>query len=491
MKNQLAKNAPSIVPVILSGGSGTRLWPLSRADHPKQLIPMISENTMLQDTVLRVNNPEFMPPMVVCNQAQRFIIAEQLRQIEVTPQSILLEPVQRNTAPAIATVAVSIAQKNPESLMLVLPSDHIIKNMEAFRSLIFLSAEAALQDKLVLFGIIPTHPATGYGYISKEQLRAGSSPGYTVNAFHEKPTLSKAEEYLTQGYYWNSGMFLFKASAFLEELNRLDPGMLETCRASVEQATLDGIFTWLEPDLFSSLPAKSVDNMVMENTRKAVVVPADIGWNDLGVWEALWNESEKDKHGNRLVGDVISHKVKNSYIRTEGPLTTVVGLENIVVITTNDAVLVVAKDKSEEVRELLKEMNNQDRQEHLVSELIYRPWGSFRTIETGAAFNIKQLTINPGAQISLQMHLHRSEHWILMQGTAKVTRGEESFLLYEKESTYISSGVVHRLENPGHIPLQLIEVQLGNYFGEDDIIRLEDTYGRVTQSLTKQDKSKV
>lgn len=471
-----------IFPIVLSGGSGTRLWPLSRASYPKQLIPLFSENSLLQDTILRMIGKEFAGPLIICNEAQRFVVAEQMRAAGIDPYRIMVEPIGRNTAPAITMAALYLAKENPDSLMLVLPSDHIIKNEKKFKEILISSVELALNEFLVLFGIVPDRPETGYGYIKAgNYIHIGSNRcGQQVEAFFEKPDKTRAQFYFEQdGYYWNSGIFLFTANAYLQELSKINPEMLNNCKLALENGREERDFVWIDKLIFQTLPNISIDYQIMEKTDKAVVVPADIGWSDLGAWSALWAESDKNECSNVLIGDVVSLNVNNSYLRSEGPLTAVVGVENIVVVATDDAILVVDKNKTDQIKDLIEILKLQDRKEASESLTIHRPWGSYRTIESGHSFNIKQLTIHPGAKISLQKHLHRSEHWIIMQGTAKIIRDNEEFLLYEKQSTYIPMGVVHRLENPGHISLQLIEVQLGSYFGEDDIIRLEDQYGRI------------
>ena len=463
-----------IVPVILSGGSGTRLWPLSRESYPKQFLPLVGERSMLQATWLRVAALADQPPIVVANEEHRFVAAEQLQQLDVRPQAMLLEPVGRNTAPAIAVAALEATRDGGDALLLVLPSDHVIADEAKFRETVQLAAPAAEAGKLVTFGIVPTGPETGYGYIKAvagESVRA-------VERFVEKPDLATASEYAASGqYYWNSGMFLCKASRYLQELERLNPTMLAGSRRAWEQAKRDSDFTRLDRDLFSAVASDSIDYAVMEKTQDAVVVPLDAGWNDVGSWTALRDVSPRDANGNAHKGDVIAIDCRNTYAYGER-LMALVGLDDVVVVETDDAILVGKADRMQEVKDVVARLKAEKRSEAAWHRKVYRPWGAYDSIDHGERFQVKRITVKPGGTLSLQMHHHRAEHWIVVSGTAEVTRGDEVILLAENQSTYIPLGVTHRLRNPGKLPLELIEVQSGSYLGEDDIVRFEDTYGR-------------
>ncbi len=463
-----------IVPVILSGGSGTRLWPLSRESYPKQFLPLVGERSMLQATWLRVAALAAQPPIVVANEEHRFVAAEQLQQLDVRPQAMLLEPIGRNTAPAIAVAALEATRNGGDALLLVLPSDHVIADEAKFRETVQLAAPAAEAGKLVTFGIVPTGPETGYGYIKAvagESVRA-------VERFVEKPDLATASEYVASGqYYWNSGMFLFKASRYLQELERLNPAMLAGSRRAWEQAKRDSDFTRLDRDLFSAVASDSIDYAVMEKTQDAVVVPLDAGWNDVGSWTALRDVSPRDADGNAHKGDVIAIDCRNTYVYGER-LVALVGLDDVVVVETDDAILVGKADRMQEVKDVVARLKAGKRSEAAWHRKVYRPWGAYDSIDHGERFQVKRITVKPGGTLSLQMHHHRAEHWIVVSGTAEVTRGDEVILLAENQSTYIPLGVTHRLRNPGKLPLELIEVQSGSYLGEDDIVRFEDTYGR-------------
>jgi mannose-1-phosphate guanylyltransferase/mannose-6-phosphate isomerase len=471
---------PRIHPVVLSGGVGSRLWPMSRALYPKQLLPLTEKQPMLTATVARTTGAQFAAPVVVCNDAHRFIVAEQLRAQNLDQAMIILEPVGRNTAPAAAIAALAVAERDPEGLMLVMPSDHVIGNREAFMQAIDRATPAALAGHLVTFGITPNAPETGYGYI-----RAGAAydalPGVcAVDRFVEKPDRTTAEGFLSDGgYFWNAGIFLFSAQSFLSELDALAPDVTCAARAAWTDRVSDLDFRRLEEGLFAAAPSVSIDVAVMEITSKAAVVPVDMAWSDVGAWPALWEISDKDAEGNVLLGDVMTVDVKGSYVRSEGgPLTAVVGLDDVVVVATDDAILVTSKDRAQGVKQIVQALADQGRSEHLSHSTVYRPWGSYRTVDHGERFQVKQIVVHPGQTLSLQYHFHRAEHWIVVEGTARVTCGERVSLLQENESTYISAGTTHRLENPGCVPLRLIEVQSGSYLGEDDIVRLEDTYGR-------------
>ncbi len=463
-----------IVPVILSGGSGTRLWPLSRESYPKQFLPLAGERSMLQATWLRVAALAAQPPIVVANEEHRFVAAEQLQQLDVRPQAMLLEPIGRNTAPAIAVAALEATRNGGDALLLVLPSDHVIADEAKFRKTVKLAAPAADAGKLVTFGIVPTGPETGYGYI---KAAAGDSVR-AVERFVEKPDLATASEYVASGqYYWNSGMFLFKASRYLQELERLNPAMLAGSRKAWEQAKRDSDFTRLDRDLFSAVASDSIDYAVMEKTQDALVVPLDAGWNDVGSWTALRDVSPRDANGNAHKGDVIAIDCRNTYAYGKR-LVALVGLDDVVVVETDDAILVGKADRMQEVKDVVARLKAEKRSEAAWHRKVYRPWGAYDSIDHGERFQVKRITVKPGGTLSLQMHHHRAEHWIVVSGTAEVTRGDEVILLAENQSTYIPLGVTHRLRNPGKFPLELIEVQSGSYLGEDDIVRFEDTYGR-------------
>ncbi|HGM6415532.1 TPA: mannose-1-phosphate guanylyltransferase/mannose-6-phosphate isomerase [Stenotrophomonas maltophilia] len=463
-----------IVPVILSGGSGTRLWPLSREAYPKQFLPLVGDDTMLQATWKRVASIAGAAPIVVANQEHRFMAAEQLRECKVLPQALILEPVGRNTAPAIAIAALQALANGDDALLLVLPSDHVVRNEAAFHAAVKQAAIAAEAGKLVTFGIVPTAPETGYGYI-----KAAAGEGVrAVDRFVEKPDLATAEQYVASGeYFWNSGMFLFKASRYLKELEALQPAILAACRKALDKAARDNDFIRLDAEAFAASPNDSIDYAVMEKTADAAVVPLDAEWNDVGSWSALWEVSDKDADGNACHGDVIALDCKNSYAYGNR-LIAMVGLQDIVVVETDDAVFVGHKDRVQDVKEIVGQIKRDGRSEAAAHRKVYRPWGAYDSIDNGARFQVKRITVKPGATLSLQMHHHRAEHWIVVSGTAEVTRGDEVILLSENQSTYIPLGVTHRLKNPGKLPLELIEVQSGSYLGEDDIVRFEDQYGR-------------
>jgi mannose-1-phosphate guanylyltransferase/mannose-6-phosphate isomerase len=463
-----------IVPVILSGGSGTRLWPLSREAYPKQFLPLVGDDTMLQATWKRVASIAGAAPIVVANQEHRFMAAEQLRECKALPQALILEPVGRNTAPAIAIAALQALAGGNDALLLVLPSDHVVRNEAAFHAAVKQAAVAAEAGKLVTFGIVPTAPETGYGYI-----KAATGEGVrAVDRFVEKPDQATAEKYVASGeYYWNSGMFLFKASRYLKELETLQPAILAACRAALDKAARDIDFIRLDAEAFAASPNDSIDYAVMEKTADAAVVPLDAEWNDVGSWSALWEVSDKDTDGNACHGDVIALDCKDSYAYGNR-LIAMVGLQDVIVVETDDAVFVGHKDRVQDVKEIVGRIKRDGRSEAAAHRKVYRPWGAYDSIDNGARFQVKRITVKPGATLSLQMHHHRAEHWIVVSGTAEVTRGDEVILLSENQSTYIPLGVTHRLKNPGKLPLELIEVQSGSYLGEDDIVRFEDSYGR-------------
>ncbi len=471
-----------LTPVILSGGAGTRLWPLSRELYPKQLLALIGERTMLQQTVVRLEGLGASAPVVVCNEAHRFLVAEQLRQLGVEPRAMVLEPFGRNTAPAIALAAHAVLQgTRPDGggvdpVLLVLPADHVIRDVAAFHRAVRVAVGAAEQGRLVTFGIVPTAPETGYGYI---QRGAAVGAAHRIARFVEKPPAERAREFLASAdHYWNSGMFVFRARRYLEELERFAPQIARACEAAWRGATADLDFTRIDARAFDPCPADSIDYAVMEKTSDAVVVPLDGGWSDVGSWAALHEASEADRHGNVARGDVICEDSEGCYLYSESRLVSVVGLKDHVVVETKDAVLVAPKDRVQDVKKLVHRLKQQGRYEHSLHREVFRPWGSYDSIESGPRFQVKRLKVKPGATLSLQLHHHRAEHWIVVTGTARITRGEEVFLLEENQSTYIPIGVKHRIENPGKIPLHIIEVQSGSYLGEDDIVRLEDRYGR-------------
>ncbi len=465
-------------PVILSGGSGSRLWPLSRSLYPKQLLPLSSGRTMIQETALRAGPSHFARPIIICNEAHRFIVAEQMQEVGVSPLRLVLEPIGRNTAPAIATAALILAKTDPDAIMAVLPSDHVIADHPGFLDALGRAGTAAAADHLVTFGMKPTAPETGYGYIQRgAALTEGS---FKVERFIEKPDLERARAMTAQPeFLWNSGMFVFKAATFLEEVKRLCPDILAAVSSSIEKAVEDIDFLRLEAASFAQSPSASIDYAVMEHTARAAVVPADFGWSDVGSWSALWEITGKSPAGNVEVGDVISVDCQDSYLRGDGVLVAGVGLKDIIVVATEDAVLVAERSHVQEVKKIVESLKEKKRTEGDLHRKVYRPWGFYQSIDAGSRFQVKQIVVKPGAKLSLQMHHHRAEHWVVVEGTALVTRDAETFLLRENESTFIPIGTKHRLENPGKVPLKMIEVRSGTYLSEDDIIRLEDTYGRV------------
>ncbi len=471
---------PLIHPVILSGGSGTRLWPLSRAVYPKQLMALSGERSLLQETATRVADPErFAPPIIVCNLEHRFLVAEQLRSAGTPPQRILLEPLGRNTAPAACVAALLLAEAEPDALLFLLPSDHYIAKREAFLGATETAAAAAAAGWLVTFGIKPEGPETGYGYIRRGE-RLDALPGcHRIARFVEKPDRRTAEGYLESGAYaWNSGMFLLPAGVLLDEIERYQPDVLSACKKAVAQAEQDMDFLRLDETAFAASPSISLDYAVMERTEHAAMVPAEIGWSDVGSWNSLWEISERDERGNSLRGDVIAVDCSDNYLRSESGLLAAIGVENMIVVATADSLLVCPRDRAQDIRKLVDELAAAGRREHIEHQQVYRPWGSFQSVDAGEGFQVKRLIINPGASISLQRHRKRAEHWVVVRGTAEVTRDEDVFTLTQNQSTYIPLGATHRLRNPGDEPLHIIEVQSGAYLGEDDIERFEDLYGR-------------
>ena len=457
----------------MAGGSGTRLWPLSRAAHPKQFLSLHGEDTMLQATVKRLSGLDIEASITICNEEHRFFVAEQLREIDKLG-SIILEPVGRNTAPAIALAALTVED---DPLLLVLAADHVIQDEIAFNAAVMRAVPLAEAGKLVTFGIVPSEPHTGYGYIKRGK---DIGKGFEVDMFVEKPSSDVAQDYLLSGdYYWNSGMFLFRASNYLAELKKFRSDILEQCQRSVMDVKTDLDFLRIDKDMFESCPAESVDYAVMEKTSHAVVVPMDAGWSDIGSWSSLWDISEKDSEGNSTHGDVILHNTRNSYVRSDNKLLAVIGVDDLVVVSTKDALLVAHKDSVQDVKLVTETLKAKARSEWELSREVYRPWGKYDSIDIGERYQAKRITVMSGAKLSVQMHHHRSEHWVVVSGTARVRNGDKTFLLSENESTYIPAGVIHSLENPGKVDLELIEIQTGTYLGEDDIVRFEDNYGRV------------
>ena len=474
----------NIVPVILLGGSGTRLWPVSRKNHPKQFLNLTGDQTLLQATLSRLDGVENIDSSIVlCNEEHRFTTAEQLTEMNRELGDIILEPVGKNTAPAVAIGALRALQKHDDALLLVLPADHVIKDTVAFQKAIKLAAKAATNDNLVTFGIVPTKPETGYGYVKRGDI-LGDSPKandslYKVAEFVEKPDLATAVSYVESGdYYWNSGMFLFKASVFLHELEQFQPEMLACCREALDKSKHDLDFIRLDKESFMACPSDSIDYAIMEKTSNAVTVPLDAGWNDIGSWDALWEIEEKSSEGNVLRGDVMTHNSRNCLVRSENKLVTLVGVDNLVVIETKDAVLVSTKDQVQDVKSIVEQLSSKNRSEAELHREVYRPWGKYDGVDVGERFQVKRITVKPGQSTSAQMHYHRAEHWIIVSGIAEITCGEKTFLCSENQSAFIPQGSMHRIANPGKLPMEMIEVQTGSYLGEDDIVRFEDQYGR-------------
>ena len=469
-----------IHPVILSGGSGTRLWPMSRTLYPKQLLSLLGHDSLLQQTVRRVADRQgFAAPLLVANEEHRFIIAEQLREIAAVPRALLLEPVGRNTAPAACIAALALTEAEPDPLMLLMPSDHTIGDLAAFADAVERAATAARAGALVSFGITPQRAETGYGYIQRGSELDGAKGVFAVAEFVEKPGPEQAEAYVASSEHsWNSGIFLFPARVYLDEVERLRPDMVRACREALATAQRDSDFIRLGREAFAACDGDSIDYAVMEHTRRAAVVPVSMGWSDVGSWDALWEMGDKDQHGNSIEGNVVAEDARNCYLRSEAGLVAAIGIEDLVVVSTADAVMVAPRNRTQDVKKLVARLIKDRRDEADALPTVHRPWGTFTSLHNGHRVQVKHIMVKPGGKLSLQMHHHRAEHWVVVQGTARIRRGDEEMMLSEDQSTYIPIGTAHRLENPGKIPLHLIEVQSGSYLGEDDIVRLEDSYGR-------------
>ena len=478
----------TVKPVILSGGSGTRLWPLSRQLYPKQLLPLVGEQTLLQDTITRLENfPNISDTVtVICNDAHRFLVAEQLREIDVKADALLLEPVGRNTAPALTLAAIANRELGNDDVLLVMPADHVIRDNDSFQKALAEGAKLAEQNYLVTFGIVPDRPETGYGYIEQgQEIDKGLS--YSINQFFEKPELELAKKYINSGnFLWNSGKFMVKSSVWLAQIGLFAPKILDACLQAYKDGKSELDFYRIDEAAFNLCPSDSIDYAVAEkivgsndeNKVKAAVIPLDAGWSDIGAWAELWKIGKKDQSGNVIQGDVVALDTENSMLFSQKRLIATVGLKDTVVIETADAILVADRDKVQDVKRIVEWIKSEGREEHLNHRCVFRPWGNYDSIDMGERYHVKRITVEPGGVLSLQMHQHRAEHWIVVSGTAKVTRDDETFIVTENQSTYIPVGAKHRLENSGSIPLEMIEVQSGSYFGEDDIVRYEDIYGR-------------
>ena len=476
-----------MIPVILSGGSGSRLWPLSRKQYPKQFLALTGEHTLFQQTLSRLVFEGMEPPVVVSNQEHRFIVQEQLEALNLKTQSILLEPFGRNTAPAVAIAAMKLLAEGRDELLLILPADHVIDDQRAFQRALALATNAAEKGEMVLFGIPANRPETGYGYIKAGDERGLPDGVIRVERFIEKPDEARAQQFVEDGgYFWNSGMFLFRASRFLEELKKHDADIYDTCLLTLERSQHDGDLISIDAATFECCPDNSIDYAVMEKTRRACVVPLSAGWNDVGSWSSIWEVHDKDDDGNVTMGDVMVHDSHNCLVHGNGKLVSVIGLEDIVVVETKDAMMIAHKDRVQDVKKVVNQLDAAGRSETQNHCQVYRPWGSYDSVDMGGRFQVKHISVKPGARLSLQMHHHRAEHWIVVSGTAQVTCDDNTFLLTENQSTYIPIASVHRLANPGKIPLEIIEVQSGSYLGEDDIERLEDVYGRTTENVEVQ-----
>ncbi|HHN8366085.1 TPA: mannose-1-phosphate guanylyltransferase/mannose-6-phosphate isomerase [Morganella morganii] len=460
-----------ILPVIMAGGSGSRLWPLSREDYPKQFLSILGKNSLLQNTISRLNSLEYSPSLIICNFEHRFIIAEQLRKFHIS--DIILEPQKKNTAPAIALAAFKAMQHGDDPLLLILPSDHVISDNDKFIHAVKKAKKAAEENYLVTFGIVPFTPETGYGYIKKGDLISDGI--FKVSSFKEKPDHTTAISYISSGnYYWNSGIFLFKASAYLNELKKLSPQIYKHCEHSVQKSRSDLDFIRVDEEEFDLCPSDSIDYAVMEKTELSAMIPLNAGWSDIGSWSALWEISDKDKNGNVISGDVYIKNVSNCYISSTERVVAAIGLDNIAIVETNDAILVTHKDQVQSVKDIINSLKEDNKYHYVKHRNELKPWGSQDSIDEGERYQVKKVVLKPGNKISLQIHHHRAEHWIVVSGTAKVTKGSTSFILTENESTFIPIGEVHSIENPGKIPLELIEVRSGSYLDEDDILRLSE-----------------
>lgn len=465
-----------VLPVVLAGGTGSRLWPMSRKNLPKQLLKLDGKQTMLQATIGRLNGLSCLAPSVICNEDYRFMVAEQLRQMDTDTSALILEPVGRNTAPAIALAAIQATSDGTDPIILVMAADHVIRDVNAFQKCISEGASLVEDGKIVTFGIVATHPETGYGYI-KSVGRNGTS---AIEAFVEKPSAELAQQYYdSENYFWNSGMFMFKASRYLEELGRYRDDILNACQNAMKKVDKDLDFTRVDADAFAACPSESIDYAVMENAKDVWVVPMDAGWNDIGSWAALKDLGEGDSNGNVCKGDVISYNTRDSYIRSENKLIAAVGMDNVIIVETKDAVLVANGDQSQDIKIIVDQLKADGRIEHESHREVYRPWGKYDSIDTNERYQVKRITVKPGEKLSVQMHHHRAEHWIVVSGTALIKRDDDELLLTENQSVFIPLGTVHALENPGKIDLELIEVQSGSYLGEDDIVRFTDKYGRI------------
>lgn len=462
----------SLYAVVMAGGSGTRLWPISRAQRPKQFLRLYGNQTMLQSTFSRLTDIDICSSITICNEEHRFFVAEQLREIN-QDSSIILEPNGRNTAPAIALAALSVKE---DSLLLVLSADHLIQDKIAFTRAVNAAIPLANMGKLVTFGVTPTNPNTGYGYIKKGD---SIKKGFSIDSFHEKPSKDVAKDFVnSDSYLWNSGTFLFKASKYLEELKKFQPKIYEVCSTAYKNKTDDLNFIRIPKKIFNQCPKDSIDYAVMEKTNDGVVIEMDAGWNDIGSWSSIWDVSEHDNNSNAILGDVMTHNTSNSYIRSDNGLVAAIGVDDLVIVSTKEVFLVAKKSNSQDITKIIDKLKSEERPEWKLHREVHRPWGKFDSVDNGNRYQVKRITVKPGAKLSVQKHNHRAEHWIVVQGTAKVTKGDETFLLSVDESTYIPLGTIHALENPGEIDLELIEVQTGGYLGEDDIVRYEDLYGR-------------
>ncbi|HTT96499.1 MAG TPA: mannose-1-phosphate guanylyltransferase/mannose-6-phosphate isomerase [Rhizomicrobium sp.] len=469
----------ALYPVILSGGSGTRLWPLSRASLPKQLLALHGERTMIQETVMRAALPDAKAPLLLCSEAHRFLVAEQMQEIGVAPRAIVLEPMGRNTAPAAAVAALMVADEDPEGTIVLLPSDHVVRDAVSFAKAVKLAANAAREKHIVTFGMAPTGPETGYGYIQRGVHLEKVDGVHRVQRFVEKPDAKTAQGYLDDGgYFWNSGMFVFRADVLIEDTRTHAPDVLAAARDALDKAKRDTDFVRLDADAFRNAPSISIDYALMEKTDRAAIVPCDFGWSDVGAWSALWDIREQDAQKNVLLGDVVAHDSTGSYVHSDKRLTALVGVKDLVVIDTDDAILIADKSRAQDVKAIVDHLKSANRTEHADHKRVSRPWGTYETIDLGPRHQVKHIMVKPGGRLSLQMHHKRAEHWVVVEGVAQVTVGEKVSTLRENESVFIPLGEKHRLENLGTVPMRLVEVQCGGYLGEDDIVRFEDVYGR-------------